>query len=96
MWANLNKINYEEWLKNIITLWDFQAKYPHLYTLCDTHDMVIAVKYQNFNIDLIWILLGKNILLAQWMDKNALEKLEQFACVELYNAKVEVSKILNK
>lgn len=96
MWANLNKIDYEEWLKNIITLWEFQVKYPHLYTLCDTHDIVIAARHQNFNIDLIGILLGKNILLTQWMDESALEQLEQFAYFELQDIKVEVSKILNK
>lgn len=95
MWTNCNKINYQEWSENIITLRDFQAQYPHLYTVCDTYDMVIAKKSQDFNIDLIWILLEKNILLAQWMDKNTLEQLEQHACVDLYKAKVEVSKILD-
>ena len=93
---NLNKKDIEEWKENLLSIKDFQSKYPSLYTLSISEWAVLKYTDSTNEEYLLWIIMYWNISLFNDIDRYLLDGFEENALIELHTTKLEVNKTINE
>jgi hypothetical protein len=93
---NLNKKDIEEWKENLLSIDDFQSKYPSLYTLSISEWAVLKYTDSTNEEYLLWITINWNISLFNDIDRYLLDGFEEDALIELHTTKIEVNNKINE
>lgn len=93
---NLNKKDIDEWKENLLSIDDFQSKYPSLYTLSISEWAVLKYTDSTNEEYLLWITINWNISLFNDIDRYLLDGFEEDASIELHTTKLMVNNKINE